>query len=159
VGTSIRLTHSTSEITAGYLDNVELGGSEFDFEIVDDHYTVYLIQRQSKLRVCQRRGHWKLLLLLQGHWRATQEQDGSQTENEAMKQTNLRTDRTVARLPLADHMNRFIAGDRARCSPEGAKMLACANPTFDGPVVLFQDIIEVLYRAGAENPPQGHLRL
>ena len=25
-------------------------------------------------------------------------------------------------------------------------MLACANPTFDGPVVLFQDIIEVLYR-------------
>jgi len=51
VGTSIRLTHSTSEITAGYLDNVELGGSEFDVEIVDDHYTVYLIQRQSKLRV------------------------------------------------------------------------------------------------------------
>ena len=25
-------------------------------------------------------------------------------------------------------------------------MLAGANPTFDGPVVLFQDIIEVLYR-------------
>jgi hypothetical protein len=43
-------------------------------------------------------------------------------------------------------MNRFIAGDRAPCSTEGAKMLACANPTFDGPVVLFQDIIEVLYR-------------
>ena len=69
-----------------------------------------------------------------------------QTENKAMKQTNLHTHRTVARLPLADHMNRFIAGNRAPCSPEGAKMLACANPTFDGPVVLFQDIIEVLYR-------------
>ena len=69
-----------------------------------------------------------------------------QTENKAMKQTNLRTHRIVARLPLADHMNRFIAGDRAPCSPEGAKMLACVNSTFDGPVVLFQDIIEVLYR-------------
>jgi len=69
-----------------------------------------------------------------------------QTENKAMKQTNLRTRRTVARLHLADHMNRFITGDRARCSPEaeGAKMLACANSTFDGPVVLFQ--VEVLYR-------------
>jgi hypothetical protein len=31
-----------------------------------------------------------------------------QTENKAMKQTNLHTHRTVARLPLADHMNRFI---------------------------------------------------
>jgi hypothetical protein len=69
-----------------------------------------------------------------------------QTENKAMKQTNLRTHRILARLPLADHMNRFITGDRAPCSPEGAKMLACAHPTFDGPVVLFQDIIEVFYR-------------
>jgi len=69
-----------------------------------------------------------------------------QTENKAMKQANLRTQRTVARLPLADHMNRFIAGDRAPCSPEGSKMLACVNPTFDDPVVLFQEIIEVLYR-------------
>jgi hypothetical protein len=25
-------------------------------------------------------------------------------------------------------------------------MLACVNPTFDDPVVLFQEIIEVLYR-------------
>ena len=40
-------------------------------------------------------------------------------------------------------------GDRAPCSPKGAKMLACANPAFDGPEVLFQDIIEVRYlRAG-----------
>jgi hypothetical protein len=63
-----------------------------------------------------------------------------------MKQTNLHTHRNVARLPLADHMNRFIAGDRAPCSPEGAKMLAYANPAFDDPVALFQHIIEVLYR-------------
>jgi hypothetical protein len=38
-------------------------------------------------------------------------------------------------------------------------MLACANPAFDGPVVLFQDIIEVLLPDGADNPAQGRLRL
>jgi hypothetical protein len=26
-------------------------------------------------------------------------------------------------------------------------MLACAHPTFDGPVILFQNIIEILYRS------------
>ena len=45
----------------------------------------------------------------------------------------------------ADHMNRFVAGDRAPSSPEGAKMLACTHPAFDGPVILFQDIIEILH--------------
>jgi hypothetical protein len=72
-----------------------------------------------------------------------------QTENKAMEQTDLHAHRTVARLPLADHMNRFIARDRAPGSPEaeGAKMLACTHPAFDGPMVLFQDIIEVLHRA------------
>ena len=84
---------------------------------------------------------------------------GEQTDNKAMNQTNLRTHRTVARLPLADHMNRFITGDRAPCSPEGAKMLACANPAFDGPVVLFQHIIKVLYRTVLTILPQGRLRL
>jgi hypothetical protein len=69
-----------------------------------------------------------------------------QTVNKAMEQTDLRAHRTVARLRLADHMIRFIAGDRAPGSPEGAKMLACTHPAFDGPVVLFQHIIEVLYR-------------
>ena len=64
-----------------------------------------------------------------------------------MEQTDLHAHRTVARLPLADHMNRFIAGDRAPGSPEGAEMLACTHPAFDGPMVLFQDIIEVLHRA------------
>jgi hypothetical protein len=33
-------------------------------------------------------------------------------------------------------MNRFIAGDRAPSSPEGAKMLACTHPAFDGPMVV-----------------------
>src|SRR5258705_7580162 len=44
-------------------------------------------------------------------------------------------------------MNRFVAGDRAPSSPEGAKMLACTHPAFDGPVILFQDVIEILHRS------------
>ena len=62
-----------------------------------------------------------------------------------MEQTDLRTRRTPARLALADHMNRFIAGDRTPSSPEGTKMLACAHPAFDGPVILFQNIVQILY--------------
>src|SRR5277367_826944 len=43
-------------------------------------------------------------------------------------------------------MNRFVAGDRSPSSPERTKMLACAHPAFDGPVILFQNIILVLHR-------------
>ena len=57
-----------------------------------------------------------------------------QTENEAVQQTDLRTRRTPARLAFADHMNRFIAGDRTPGSPEGAKMLTRADPTLDRPM-------------------------
>jgi len=70
-----------------------------------------------------------------------------QTENKAMKRTILRTRRAPACLPLADHMDRLVARDCAPGSPEGAEMLACTHPAFDGPLVLFQDIIEVLHRA------------
>ena len=35
-----------------------------------------------------------------------------------IKETDLRTRRTPARLAFADHMNRFIAGDRTPGSPE-----------------------------------------
>ena len=38
-----------------------------------------------------------------------------QTKNEAMEQTDLRT---AARLTFADHMDRFVTGDRVPCSPE-----------------------------------------
>src|SRR5580692_5022424 len=44
-------------------------------------------------------------------------------------------------------MNRFVAGDRAPSSPEGAKMLACVDPTLDCPVILFQDVIKILHRS------------
>ena len=58
-----------------------------------------------------------------------------QTENEVVQHTD-----TTARLAFADHMNRFVAGDRTPSSPERTKMLACAHPAFDGPVILFQNV-------------------
>src|SRR3979411_2361816 len=42
-------------------------------------------------------------------------------------------------------MNRFIAGDRIPSAPEGAKMLARAYPAFDRPMILFQNIVEILH--------------
>src|SRR5258708_4918914 len=36
-------------------------------------------------------------------------------------------------------------------------MLACAHPAFDGPVILFQNIIEVLYRSMQAVLLQSHL--
>ena len=63
-----------------------------------------------------------------------------QTENEVVQETD-----TAARLAFADHMNRLVSGDRTPSSPERTKMLACAHPAFDGPVILFQDIIEILH--------------
>jgi len=44
----------------------------------------------------------------------------------------------TAEVASANHMNRFVAGDRAPSSPEEAKMLACTHPAFDDPVILFQ---------------------
>jgi hypothetical protein len=44
-------------------------------------------------------------------------------------------------------MNRFIAGDRTPGGPKGPEMLARLGPAFDGPVILFQNIIEVLHRS------------
>src|SRR5271167_3565901 len=44
-------------------------------------------------------------------------------------------------------MNRLVAGYRTPSSPECTKMLARAHPAFDGPVILFQNIIEVLHRS------------
>jgi hypothetical protein len=76
-----------------------------------------------------------------------------------MEQTNLRTHRTPARLAFADHMNRFIAGDRAPSSPEGAKMLTGADPALDGPVILFQDVTKDTARGGVGNCRPDRLRL
>jgi hypothetical protein len=50
------------------------------------------------------------------------------------------------RLAFANHMNGFVTCDRTPSS-EGAKMLACTRPAFDGPVILFQDVIKILHRS------------
>jgi hypothetical protein len=44
-------------------------------------------------------------------------------------------------------MNRFVTGDGAPRTPEGAEMLARVDPTLDRPVILFQDVIEILHGA------------
>jgi len=44
-------------------------------------------------------------------------------------------------------LNRFIAGDRTAGGAKGPEMLARLDPAFDSPVILFQNIIEVLYRS------------
>jgi hypothetical protein len=63
-----------------------------------------------------------------------------QVENEAVHQTDLRT---PARLAFADQMNRFIAGDRAPSSPEGAKMLPRADPTLDRPMICSSTLLNI----------------
>jgi hypothetical protein len=64
-----------------------------------------------------------------------------------MEQIDFRARRTSIRLAFADHMNRFVAGDRAPSAPKRTEMLAGANPAFDGPVILFENIIKVLHRS------------
>jgi len=45
----------------------------------------------------------------------------------------------------SDHMNRLIADNCAPSAPKRTEM--CPNPAFDGPVILFENIIEVLHRS------------
>ena len=70
-----------------------------------------------------------------------------QAENEAVQQNNPATRSTFARLAFAHHMDRFVTGDRPPSSPERAKMLACTYPALDRPMILFQDVIEILHRS------------
>ena len=78
-----------------------------------------------------------------------------------MEQTDLRTHRTPARLGFADQMNRFIAGDRAPSSPEGAEMLTGVDPPLDGAVVLLEHVVQIeektrngILRTPSVNPPR-----
>jgi hypothetical protein len=54
------------------------------------------------------------------------------TENEAVQQNGYSTRRTFARLSFANHMDRFVAGDRAPSSPERTKMLTGADSGWRG---------------------------
>src|SRR5262245_1232439 len=42
-------------------------------------------------------------------------------------------------------MDRLIAGDCAPSSPERPEMLACTHPALYRPMILFQNVIEILY--------------
>ena len=63
-----------------------------------------------------------------------------------MQENNPPTWSTFARLAFADHMDRFVTGDRAPSCPKRAKMLACADPAFDRPAILESIKIRVLLR-------------
>ena len=76
-----------------------------------------------------------------------------------MEQTDRRTHRTPARLVFADHVHSLIAGDGAPSSPEGAEMLTRADPSLDGPVILFQNIARDIAPVDAGNSPPERLRL
>ena len=62
----------------------------------------------------------------------------------AMELTGLHACRTPARLAFANHMDGLVTGDRAPSSQKGTKTLASAHSAFDNPVVLFQNIVEIL---------------
>src|SRR3954466_15380524 len=51
--------------------------------------------------------------------------------------------RTPKRLAFAEHVNRFVAGQGTPSRPERPKVLARLHPPLDGPVVLFDQLIEV----------------
>src|SRR5271166_4255791 len=48
--------------------------------------------------------------------------------------------------PLRIMMNRFIAGDRAPGSPEGAEMLTGVDPPLDGAVILLEHVVQIWHR-------------
>src|SRR5258707_13402574 len=49
-------------------------------------------------------------------------------------------------LSFADHVNGFVTGNRAPGAPKGTKPLTGSAPAFDGPMILFEDVVEVLHR-------------
>jgi hypothetical protein len=57
-----------------------------------------------------------------------------QIENEAMEQTD-RRQLTSRGLTFANHMDRFVTGDGAPRTPEGAEMLTRVDPKLDRPVI------------------------
>ena len=44
---------------------------------------------------------------------------------------------------VANHMNRFVAGDRGAKQPRRSENVGLRAPAFDCPVILFQNIIEI----------------
>jgi hypothetical protein len=67
-----------------------------------------------------------------------------QTENEEVQQTDLCAS---VRLAFANHMDRLVAGNCAPSAPERTEMLAGADQAFDRPMILFQNIVEILHQS------------
>jgi hypothetical protein len=64
-----------------------------------------------------------------------------------MEQTNPRRRRASTRPAFADHINRLVIGNCAPSAPKRTEIQADADPAFDGPVIPFQDVIEILRRS------------
>ena len=63
-----------------------------------------------------------------------------------------------ARLPFSDHVHRLISLNRSpRCS-ELAKALLGLYSSFDGSMVLFQDVVQILDRSMSAAAAQGSFR-
>src|SRR6516162_6008805 len=50
-------------------------------------------------------------------------------------------------LPLPDHMNCFVALNRSPCRLEFSEALLGIHSTFDGSVILFENVVQVLHRS------------
>jgi hypothetical protein len=68
---------------------------------------------------------------------------GKEAENEITEQTRFFG---LSCLSFADHVNGFVTGNRAPGAPKGTKPLTGSAPAFDGPMILFEDVVEVLHR-------------
>jgi len=57
-------------------------------------------------------------------------------------------------LSLADHIHRFVPLDRPSSSLEFPKPLLGVDATLDRPMVLFEDVVQVLHRPMPASPPE-----
>ena len=71
-----------------------------------------------------------------------------------MELANNLTDAYPLGLPLPNRMHGFVTLDRAVGSPERAEALARSHPPLDGPMILLQDVIQVLHRPQSTATPQ-----
>src|SRR5580658_2306211 len=50
-------------------------------------------------------------------------------------------------LPLADHVDSFVALNRSPSRPEFSEALLGVHATFDGSMILFENVVQVLHRS------------
>ena len=58
------------------------------------------------------------------------------------------------RLPLPNHVHRFVSLYRSMISLKFLKALFRLHPSFDGPVILFQHVVQVQHRPVPAPSPQ-----